>query len=135
MNILRKCDFAARRGVSRTAITNWIRAGKLFGPALTADGHIIVEIAEQQLRDRPDGRTLRAARPQNPQRASAAETVTAASTQHSDLRLAAALEIVDELMSEFEQFAVYELPAKLGLGRDSVELARREWQEFRQQHE
>jgi hypothetical protein len=52
--ILTKSAFAARRGVSASAVSAWIKRGHLEGAALTVDGRINLVEAERQLADRLD---------------------------------------------------------------------------------
>src|SRR5579872_5324963 len=47
--LITKSEFAAHRGVSRGAVSHWIRLKKLDGPALRPDGKIDVEAADRQL--------------------------------------------------------------------------------------
>lgn len=54
MTVMLHREFAARHGVSPATVSQWIRRGKLDGPALTGRHHIVVEEAERQLRERLD---------------------------------------------------------------------------------
>ena len=159
--LISKSAFAVRRGVAASAVSNWIARGKLTGAALTADGDINVEEAERQLgqtvdpgrgapRPAPSPEPTRAAIPSEPTDAAAA-SLAAIRLRSEGLKLEAqerqaglergelarvdemkrawAAEL-DDLLAATEWF-VTELPIKLGLGRDGVDAARREWREFR----
>jgi hypothetical protein len=152
-----KSAFAAHRGVGTSAVSNWIARGQLAGAALTEDGQINVEEADRQLGVAVDpGRGAPAAgasasRGQGQEDDTAAtlaqirlrkETLALEQQERSaaldrgelmrvdDARRAWASEL-DDLVAATELFVV-ELPVKLGLtGRESVEIARREWRAFR----
>jgi hypothetical protein len=47
--VLSKSDYAARRGVNRSAVNNWITRGRLKAPAVRDDGSIDADLADQQL--------------------------------------------------------------------------------------
>lgn len=50
--VLSKSAYAERRGVHKSAVSHWIRQGRLHGPALTGRGRgarIVVEAADRQL--------------------------------------------------------------------------------------
>ncbi|GEM_PF-6057091 len=49
-----KSEFAEDQGVGLSTVSNWIARGILFGPALTEDGMIVVEVAERQLAENLD---------------------------------------------------------------------------------
>lgn len=152
-DVISKSAYAARRGVATSAVSNWIARGKLTGAALTADGQINAEEADRQLGQTVDpGRGAQAA---TPRPAAAADPVVASLAdvrlqreqlsldqarrqaaidagelvRADDAKRAWAKEL-DDLISAVELF-VTELPTKLGLGREAVEQARREWREFR----
>lgn len=47
--VLTKAKYAARLSVKASAVSNWIKRGKLTAPALRADGTVDVELADRQL--------------------------------------------------------------------------------------
>jgi hypothetical protein len=51
---LSKSAFALAIGKSAARVSQYIRAGKISGAALTADGKVVVAVAKQQLRERLD---------------------------------------------------------------------------------
>lgn len=154
--IISKGAFAIRVGKMPSAVSNWIARGKLGGAALTADGRVVVDEALRQLglsvdsgRGRPstgdlipapalperdEPRSLAKVRLEREtlqleaqQRAAAIERGELVRADEVSRRWSAEL---DELLLSIEQFVV-DLPGKLGLGRDAVDIARREWREFR----
>jgi len=155
--ILSKSAFAVRRGVGTGAVSNWIARGKLSGAALTADGQIAVEEAERQLAATIDpGRGAPVPPPAprggtTPEADDQAASLARVRLRSETLKLEAqerqaavergeyvraeeagrlwAAELAD-LLAAIELF-VLELPVKLGQGRDGVDIARREWREFR----
>lgn len=151
-DVISKSAFAVRRGVAPSAVANWIARGKLTGAALTADGQINVEEAERQLGETIDpGRGSHAATPRQEAGNDTAAPLAKVRLAREELALAeaqrkAAVEAgelvradeakrawakeLDDLVSAVELF-VTELPIKLGLGREAVDIARREWREFR----
>jgi hypothetical protein len=52
--ILTKAAYARLREVDPSAVSQWIKRGKLRAPALTPDGRIVVAEADQQLREELD---------------------------------------------------------------------------------
>lgn len=55
--ILSKSDFAARAGVHKSRVTQWLKGGRIFGAAIVGSGHtarINAEIALAQLRNSRD---------------------------------------------------------------------------------
>ncbi|HEY2539123.1 MAG TPA: hypothetical protein VGI28_06440 [Stellaceae bacterium] len=143
--VLSKSSFAVRRGVTKSAVSRWLRYGFISGAALTADGKmIVVAEAEAQLAARIDPGRGRPPRAQYmsasplPALARCAAAVAAeeqlVAIEHrladAERRLTAAIEFGDELMDELDRW-LDELPAKLGLGPDMVEILCRERGEFR----
>ncbi|HEY3909472.1 MAG TPA: hypothetical protein VGM07_06235 [Stellaceae bacterium] len=154
-----KGEFAQRAGRSPSAVSKWIAFGKIWGPAMTPDGRIVVEEAERQLaqslapcgrppgltlsdaqrgRDAPEGarRLLREIADVRLQREKLAliEAERAAAAARAELVRAAESwrawrAEMDALEVAIGEFVV-ELPAKLGLGSAAAELARREWHVF-----
>lgn len=146
-----KSAYAIRHGVAPSAVSNWIARRKLSGAALTADGRIVVEEADRQLdltidpaRGRPsppprgrgdDGKdTLAALRIERETLALEAGRRAAALDAGELVNAAAAAKAwateLDDLLAAVELF-VTDLPPKLGLGREAVDLVRREWRDFR----
>lgn len=152
-----KGAFAIMLGRMPSAVSNWIARGKIWGPAITADGKIVVDEALRQLgltidpgRGRPDlAKPPIPAPPPAPdedpdtlaqvrlareklaleaqQRAAAIERGELVRAEEVSRLWASEL---GDLILAVEQWAV-DLPAKLGLGRDAVDLVRREFREFR----
>jgi hypothetical protein len=52
--VLTKAEFAARMGVSRAAVSMWVKRQKLSGSAVTTGGRIVVAVALKQLGARRD---------------------------------------------------------------------------------
>jgi len=157
--ILSKGAYAIRLGKMPSAVSNWIARGKLTGAALTADGRIVVEEADRQLGlsvdpgrgrpsisdlvsppalraiDRDEPQSLAQVRLQRETLALEAQQRAAATERGELMRVdeasrAWAAELEDLLLAT-EQFVV-DLPAKLGEPtREAVDVARREWREFR----
>ncbi|HVH77165.1 MAG TPA: hypothetical protein VM755_19795 [Stellaceae bacterium] len=46
--IISKSEYAERRGVGESAVSNWIARGQLTPPALQADGSIDADLADEQ---------------------------------------------------------------------------------------
>lgn len=144
-----------RVGRQPSAVSKWLARGQLTGEAVTADGRINVAEADRQLgivldpgRGRPpeqdllprppgDDATLAQLRIRK-ERLVVEARERAAAIERGELVRAADVALVwakelDNLLSAIDLF-IAELPAKLGLGlgRDAVTAARREWSEFRQ---
>jgi hypothetical protein len=49
MPVMKKSEYAAHRGVTLAAVTNWIARKRLTAPALRDDGKIDVALADQQI--------------------------------------------------------------------------------------
>ena len=148
--VLSKGAYAIARGKMPSWLSNNLARGKLTADALTSDGRILVEEADRQLglaidpgRGRPaaaplavndPATSLAEVRLQRERLNLEAQERNAAIERGELVRVdevtrAWAKEIEDLLLS-IEQFMV-DLPGKFGLGRDAIDIARREWREFR----
>jgi hypothetical protein len=157
--ILSKSAFAARRGVSVSAVCKWIERDHLTGTALTADGRINVEEAERQLNERLDhsrsigkssaaaARTLPTAAPlSGPVEAMAAIKLEQAQRalqrdREADLERRGLYVLADKIrrehLRELSQFITTveqrlpELVMQLGGGKAEITLARHWWRSLR----
>jgi hypothetical protein len=108
--IISKSEFARRRGVGHTAVANWIKRGKLSGGALTPDGMIDAEIADQQLGEAIDPVMAASARGRSDPVAARVLAVPTADMSNAS-RLLEARRISAEVKAEL---AYRELQAALG---------------------
>jgi hypothetical protein len=53
INICTRTEYADRLGLSHNMITQWLKAGKIGGPAIRGDGMVDVAAADQWLLDQP----------------------------------------------------------------------------------
>ena len=172
--ILTKTAYARARGVDPSTIAQWIKRGKLSAPAITANGRVLVEEADRQLRATLDfakstakgGPASRLLEDHSASSNAAIGVDVVLEPLRSPMEDAAALKarrerlLLDEmerkaalargelmrvdkavqawsaeladLLGAIEQFVVVDLPEKLGLDRDAVIAARREWRAFRE---
>jgi hypothetical protein len=154
-----KIAYARRHGVTPSAVSRWIDRHHLTSPALLPDGRIDPEAADAQLRERLDDARHATDMDHSPDEAAATSAAAALierrrvqAIEEADLKLrrlrrdelvgAGTLvradtvarvqgRLLEELLAEIEQW-LPELTAKLGAGREGVDIARREWRAFRQ---
>ena len=153
--ILSKSAFAARRGVRPSAISNWLKTGKLDASCLTADRRVIVDVAEKRLAGVLHlGRAVGQMRPQSAAPAPEGDPIadkarSAARKSEIELRrlerrdLEESGELVRrkeydaahgrELAGLFAAIEIFhvDLAAALGLDAAGLSTIRREWRHFR----
>jgi hypothetical protein len=108
-------EYAARHGVSPSAVSLWIRRGKISGAALTGRHHIVVEEADRQIRERLDpfrGRPRAAEYPPQPSSTSPA-AIAEAVARARQTWLAADAREWEEHLGYLEEF-LSEILAELG---------------------
>jgi hypothetical protein len=154
--LISKSAFAARRGVSVSAVSKWIERGRISGPALMADGRIDVAEAERQLTARLDHAKSGAARVAAWRAAdpdalpsvgeqSVREQILAVDLEQKRRRLDAEKGVyirADQVRAErgraLAQMVaaldnwIPELVAELGLDRDAIAKVRASWRRFRE---
>jgi len=153
--IIAKIDYAKRRGVTASAVTNWIKRGKLTPPALTEDGRILVAVADRQLGINLDVAKAEGARALNAVRRRRAAKGDGALTLREqiltiDLELrrrklsaergvyvradGVAAEWTRQLSAIFVALDawVQQLPVELGIGAQDALLIKASWRRFRQ---
>lgn len=150
--IISKSAFAARRGVSVSAVCKWIERKRIAGPALTADGRVVVDEAERQLgisldvvRSEAASRIARAGDDDEPKTLSTREQILAVELEQKRRRLEVEKGVyvrADQVRAERGRALVQMIAAidnwlpslaiELGLDRETEALLRASWRRFRE---